>query len=67
MKKLLIILMLSIFIISDPVSAVSSDNYKVQYLIDKGWVEGHGDGNLGLKEDISRSQFTKMVILIENL
>ena len=41
---------------------VGKDN-KIQYVVDKKFVEGYEDGNLGLDKNIKRSEITRLLVL----
>ncbi|WBW49748.1 InlB B-repeat-containing protein [Peptoniphilus equinus] len=46
---------------------VPRDNVKIQWLVDKGWVIGRGDVGYELDKTITRAEFTKMIVVGENL
>lgn len=49
-----------------PVQAYSQGNEKVDALIQKGWVVGRDNGDYALEDTVTRAEFTRMVVLLEN-
>ena len=65
MRKKLLLFSTLFMILSLPVRALSQGDEKVDALIRKGWVVGRGDEDYALNETITRAEFTRMVVLLE--
>ena len=57
-------LILLLGVVVQPVSA-AEESEKVQYLVDKGYVQGDNQGNLNLDKAITRAEFSKMIVVID--
>lgn len=66
-KRFLPIIFIFIFVLTSisPVHALSSDNYKVQWLIENKYIDGYEDGSLKLENNITRAEITKIITHIK--
>ncbi|WP_054251319.1 InlB B-repeat-containing protein [Neofamilia massiliensis] len=66
-KKLISFLLAFIILFTSlqPVMALSSDNYKIKWLVDNNYVEGRGEEGLELDKAITRAEITKMLVVME--
>lgn len=48
-------------------NAAPTDNVKVDWLIEKGLVEGYDDGTFGLEKDITRAEAAAMIVRVQDL
>lgn len=65
-KRLLSLLLVMMMLITAmPLAAAqSTNNYKVDWLVQNNIVQGRGDGELSLGKNITRAEFTKMVLAV---
>lgn len=65
MKKrvLSILLVFMLMFTSMPItSSAANNNYKVDWLVENGIVQGRNGGDLALSKNITRAEFTRMVL-----
>lgn len=69
MKKKLTLLLAVLMVFTSVVPVLAqtaqTENKKVQWLIDKNYVEGYEDGSLRLDRNITRAEFTKMIVVVQ--
>lgn len=64
-RVLSFILVIMMLITAMPTAlSVNTSNYKLDWLVQSGIVEGRGSGDLALNKNITRAEFTKMVLAV---
>ena len=66
MKKRFLLYAILFIILTLPIKGYAQSNEKVDALIQKGWVVGRDNGDYALEDTVTRAEFTRMVVLLEN-
>nr|WP_296154560.1 InlB B-repeat-containing protein [uncultured Peptoniphilus sp.] len=66
MRKRFLLYAILFIILTLPIEGYAQSNEKIDALIQKGWVVGRDNGDYALEDTVTRAEFTRMVVLLEN-